>query len=156
MREVLHLNDAVIDFKITANRPDCQSVLGVAREVAVALEQEFHPPVPVYTTEGGDIRDHHRCHRGGQRPLPPVYGPGGEEPAASRESPEWMKLCLRAAGMRPINNIVDITNYVMLETGQPMHAFDLRDIRGSKIIVRRAKEGEAHHHPGRQTPYPDG
>ena len=142
MREVLHLNDTVIDFKITANRPDCQSVLGVAREVAVALQKEFHPPVPVYTAKGGDIRDHIDITVE-DTDLCPRYLGRVVKNLRIAESPEWMKLCLRAAGMRPINNIVDITNYVMLETGQPMHAFDLRDVRGGKIIVRRAKDGEA-------------
>lgn len=141
MRDVLHLRDTVIDFKITANRPDCQSVLGVAREAAVALKKEFHPPVPAYTEQGGDIRDyidvqvedHELCPRYMGRVVKNLrIGP----------SPEWMKRCLRAAGMRSINNIVDITNFVMLETGQPMHAFDLRDVRGGKIVVRRAAEGE--------------
>ncbi len=142
MREVLHLNDVVIDFKITANRPDCQSVLGVAREAAVALGKEFHPPVPAYKTAGGNMRDviditvedYDLC---------PRYMGRVVKNLRIGESPEWMKLCLRAAGMRPINNIVDITNFVMLETGQPMHAFDLRDIRGGRIVVRRAAEGEA-------------
>ena len=142
MREVLHLNDTVIDFKITANRPDCQSVLGVAREVAVALKKEFHPPVPAYTAKGGDVRDHIDITVE-DFDLCPRYLGRVVKNLRIAESPEWMKLCLRAAGMRPINNIVDITNYVMLETGQPMHAFDLRDVRGGKIIVRRAKDGEA-------------
>lgn len=141
MREILHLNDYVIDFKITANRPDCQSVLGVAREVAVVLGTEFKMPKPHYETKGGnvndlisvEVKDYDLCNR---------YIGRCVNNLRIRESPEWMKLCLRAAGMRPINNIVDITNFVMLETGQPMHAFDRRDIAGSRIIVRRAEKGE--------------
>jgi phenylalanyl-tRNA synthetase beta chain len=141
MREILHLNDYVIDFKITANRPDCQSVLGVAREVAVVLGTEFKMPVPKYETKGGDVNDlisvsvedYDLCSR---------YIGRCVNNLRIKESPEWLKLCLRAAGMRPINNIVDITNFVMLETGQPMHAFDRRDIAGNQIIVRRAKDGE--------------
>ena len=141
MREILHLNDYVIDFKITANRPDCQSVLGVAREVAVVLGTEFKMPQPKYETKGGnvndlisvEVQDYDLCAR---------YIGRCVNNLRIKESPEWLKLCLRAAGMRPINNIVDITNFVMLETGQPMHAFDRRDIAGDKIIVRRAQNGE--------------
>ncbi len=141
MREILHLNDYVIDFKITANRPDCQSVLGVAREVGVVLGTQFKMPEPKYETKGGDVNDHisvevkdyDLCSR---------YIGRCVNNLRIKESPEWLKLCLRAAGMRPINNIVDITNFVMLETGQPMHAFDRRDIAGNKIIVRRAQNGE--------------
>ena len=142
MRDVLQLNDYIIDFKITANRPDCNCVLGVAREAAVALGKEFKAPVPAYTEAGGNIHDHiairvedyDLCHRYMGRIVKNLR---------IKESPDWMKQCLRAAGMRPINNIVDITNYVMLETGHPMHAFDLRDVKGAQIIVRRAKDGEA-------------
>ncbi len=141
MRDILHLNDYVIDFKITANRPDCQSVLGVAREVAVVLGTEFKMPQPNYETKGGnvndlisvEVKDYDLCAR---------YIGRCVNNLRIKESPEWLKLCLRAAGMRPINNIVDITNFVMLETGQPMHAFDRRDIAGEKIIVRRAQNGE--------------
>lgn len=142
MREVLHLNDVVIDFKITANRPDCQSVLGVAREAAVALKKPFHPPVPAYETKGGDIREHMQVTVEDYDLCPRYYGRVVKN-LRIKESPDWMKRCLKAAGMRPINNIVDITNFVMLETGQPMHAFDLRDVKGGQIIVRRAKDGEA-------------
>ncbi len=141
MREVLRLNDTVIDFKITANRPDCNSVLGVAREIAVALGTTFRQPDASYKTVGDDMKkyidievtDYDLCPRYLGRVVKNLrIGP----------SPDWMKDCLKAAGMRPINNIVDITNFVMLETGQPMHAFDLRDIAGAKIIVRHAKANE--------------
>lgn len=142
MREVLRLMDTVIDFKITANRPDCQSVLGVAREVAVALNVPFCPPVPTYRTAAVpptaqqisvEVRDSETC---------PRYIGRVVNHLRVAPSPEWMQDCLKAAGMRPINNIVDITNFVMLETGQPMHAFDMRDVAGHKIIVRRAEAGE--------------
>ena len=142
MRQVLHMDDVVIDFKITANRPDCQSVLGVAREAAVALKKPFHPPVPAYKTVGGDIREHIDITVKDNELCPRYYGRVVKN-VRMGESPDWMKQCLRAAGMRPISNIVDITNFVMLETGQPMHAFDMRDIAGNQIIVRRAAEGEA-------------
>ena len=141
MREVLGLDDIVIDFSVTANRPDCQSILGIAREVSVVLKEEFKKPVPSYKTKGGDVNDfisvtvedYDLCPRYVGRVVTNVkIGP----------SPAWMQKFLKSCGMRPINNIVDITNFVMLETGQPMHAFDLRDVRGGKIIVRRAKDGE--------------
>lgn len=142
MREVLQLNDYLIDFKITANRPDCNCVLGVAREAAVALNKEFKAPVPTYSEMGGNVNDHIAI-RVEDYDLCPRYMGRIVKNLRIKESPDWMKQCLRAAGMRPINNIVDITNYVMLETGHPMHAFDLRDVKGAQIIVRRAKNGEA-------------
>ena len=142
MREVLHLDDYYIDFKITANRPDCNCVLGVAREAAVALGKEFKEPVPAYNEVGGDINEHIAVQVD-DYDLCPRYMGRVVKNLRIKESPDWMKQCLRAAGMRPINNIVDITNYVMLETGHPMHAFDLRDVKGAQIIVRRAKNGEA-------------
>lgn len=141
MREVLHLDDYYIDFKITANRPDCNCVLGVAREAAVALGKQFKEPVPSYSEVGGDIHDHIAI-RVEDYDLCNRYMGRVVKNLRIKESPDWMKQCLRAAGMRPINNIVDITNYVMLETGHPMHAFDLRDVKGAQIIVRRAKNGE--------------
>ena len=141
MRQILQLDDVVIDFKITANRPDCQSVLGVAREIAVALGKEFRPPVPRYRDVGGDVREHIAVTVEDFDLCPRYYGRVVRN-VRMGESPDWMKACLKAAGMRPISNIVDITNYVMLETGQPMHAFDMRDIRGRQIVIRRAKAGE--------------
>lgn len=142
MRDVLGLNDYIIDFKITANRPDCNCVLGVAREAAVALGKPFNGPAPVYTDKGGDIKEDISV-RVVDYDLCPRYMGRVVKNLRIKESPDWLKRCLRAAGMRPINNIVDITNYVLLETGHPMHAFDLRDIRGRQIIVRRANEGES-------------
>ncbi len=141
MCKVLHMDDTVIDFAVTANRPDCQSVLGLAREAAVVLGVPCKIPAPVYQTKGGsvhelihvDVQDYDLCSRYMGRCVTNLR---------IKESPDWMKRCLKAAGMRPINNIVDITNFVMLETGQPMHAFDRRDIAGDQIIVRRARNGE--------------
>lgn len=141
MRDVLELNDYIIDFKITANRPDCQSVLGVAREAAVALGKPFHPPQPAFKEAGGDIREQMQVTVEAPDLCPRYYGRVVKNLRIG-ESPDWMKRCLKAAGMRPINNIVDITNFVMLETGMPMHAFDMRDVAGHQIIVRRAKAGE--------------
>lgn len=141
MCEILGLNDYIIDFKITANRPDCQCVLGVAREVGVVLGTEFKMPEINYTEAGGDINDIMSVEVK-DFDLCPRYMGRCVENLKIAESPEWMKRCLKAAGMRPINNIVDITNFVMLETGQPMHAFDRRDIHSNSIIVRPAKDGE--------------
>ncbi|MGI5893717.1 MAG: phenylalanine--tRNA ligase subunit beta [Candidatus Merdivicinus sp.] len=141
MRDVLHLNDVIIDFSILSNRPDCNSVIGVAREVAVVLGEEIHLPEPSYRTCGGDIREEISISVE-DYDLCPRYMGRVVKNLRIQPSPDWMKECLRAAGMRPINNIVDITNFVMLETGHPMHAFNLNDIAGRKIIVRRAKDGE--------------
>ncbi len=141
MREVLHLNDVIIDFSITSNRPDCQSMLGIAREVAVALGVPFKMPEPAYKTAGGDVNEHIAITVEDTE-LCPRYMGRIVKNLRIAPSPAWMQECLKGAGMRPINNIVDITNFVMLETGQPMHAFDLRDIRGAQIIVRRATDGE--------------
>lgn len=141
MRSVLGLDDVIIDFSVTANRPDCQSMLGIAREVAVVLGESLRRPQPAYKTKGGDVNDYISVTVE-DYDLCPRYVGRVVRNIRIAQSPEWMKRCLRAAGMRPINNIVDITNFVMLETGQPMHAFDLRHVRGGKIIVRRAEEGE--------------
>ncbi|MBQ9977342.1 MAG: phenylalanine--tRNA ligase subunit beta [Clostridia bacterium] len=141
MREVLGLDDYIIDFKITANRPDCNCVLGVAKEIGVVLKKEFRPPVPTYKTCGGDINDYVSVEVR-NFDICPRYISRAVKNLRIKESPDWMKKALKASGMRPINNIVDITNFVMLETGQPMHAFDRRDLKDSKIIVRNAADGE--------------
>ena len=139
---VLGLDDAVIEAEPTPNRPDLQSVIGVAREVACALKRPLHLPEVFVKEEGEknihdfvkvDVLDGDLCPRYMARTVRNIV----IEP-----SPRWMQDSLRAAGMRAINNIVDITNYVMLEMGQPMHAFDLSCIRGEHIVVRRVREGE--------------
>lgn len=135
------LSDTTVEFEITSNRPDCLSVLGLARETAVTYGLPFNPPVPEYTTVGGDVSDYitvqneapDLCYRYMARVVKDVK---------IAPSPLWMRERLRASGVRPINNIVDITNYVMLEYGQPMHAFDHRHMKDGKIVVRRAKSGE--------------
>ena len=141
VRPILGIDDAVLDFEILANRPDCLSVWGVAREAAATLGTSFKKPdIEVKTVPGKiadyvtiDVRDSTLCPRYCARVVKNVkIGP----------SPMWMRKALHAAGVRPINNIVDITNYVMLETGHPMHAFDLAKVRDAHIIVRRANEGE--------------
>lgn len=142
MCDILGLNDFIIDFKITANRPDCQSIIGIAREAAAVLNKPFRLPETDFKTSDENIkdlitvenRDYELCPRYMGRVVTNIR---------IKESPEWMKRVLRASGMRPINNIVDITNFVMLETGQPMHAFDLRELEDDKIIVRRAEKGES-------------
>ncbi len=142
MREVLGLYDYVIDFKITANRPDCQCILGVAKEISVVLEVPFRAPCTDYTTVGGDINDYIKIDVENYD-LCPRYVGRIVKNLRIKESPDWLKRCLTASGMRPINNIVDITNFVMLETGQPMHAFNYNRLDGKHIIVRNARAGES-------------
>ncbi len=141
MRDVLGLRDYIIDFKITANRPDCQCAEGIAKEAAVILGTEYKAPKTDYNTVGDDIKNYISVKVEDYDLCPRYYGRIIKNVKIG-ESPEWLKKCVTAAGMRPINNIVDITNFVMLETGQPMHAFDLRDIKNNEIIVRRAENGE--------------
>ena len=137
----LGCNDTTVEFEITPNRPDCLSVIGLAREAAAT----FHKPLNLHQPEvkgcGGDVHDYlsvevqnkELCQRYVARVVKNVkIGP----------SPRWMRERLRASGVRPIDNIVDITNYVMLEYGQPMHAFDIEYVKGHKIIVRNARTGE--------------
>lgn len=142
MREVLGLNDYIIDFKITANRPDCNCFLGVAKEISVVLGTKFTAPKPEYKTVGQHISDYISVEVR-NFDLCPRYIGRVVKNLRIKESPEWMKKAITASGMRPINNIVDITNYVMLETGQPMHAFNYNEIADKKIIVRNAVEGES-------------
>ena len=135
-------DDTVVDFEITNNRPDCYSIIGLAREAAAAFGKpmKHHEPV-VKGSDAGSIFEHldvevpatALCNRYSSRMVANVkIGP----------SPKWLRQRLRANGVRPINNIVDITNYVMLEYGQPMHAFDYRYVSSGKIVVREAKDGE--------------
>ncbi len=141
MREVLGLDDYIIDFKITANRPDCNCFLGVAKEIGVVLGTEFKMPKPEYKTVGENINDYISLEVKNYD-LCPRYMGRIVKNLRIKESPVWMQKAIIASGMRPINNIVDITNFVMLETGQPMHAFNYNDLADKKIIVRNAKVGE--------------
>ncbi len=135
------LNDTKVEFEITPNRPDCLSVIGLAREAAVTFGKEFHLSEPAVKAGHGDASS--MLNVTIQAPdLCPVYAARIVKNVRVKPSPRWMRERLRAMGVRPINNIVDITNYVMLEYGQPMHAFDLRYLDEGKIIVRRAKDGE--------------
>ena len=141
MREVLGLDDYIIDFKITANRPDCNCFIGVAKEASVVLGSAFHPPVPTYKTIGQNIKDYVDVEVQNYD-LCPRYVGRVVKNLRIKPSPVWMQKALIASGMRPINNIVDITNFVMLETGQPMHAFNYNDLADKKIVVRNAHDGE--------------
>ena len=142
MAHILGLDDSIVEFEITPNRPDCLSVIGLAREASAT----FHRPLKLHEPEphgcGGsiaelvdiDIEDGDLCPRYTARMVKNVK---------IAPSPRWMRERLRNSGVRPINNIVDITNYVMLEYGQPMHAFDFSCVEGGHIIVRTAHEGES-------------
>ena len=139
--EAIGLNDTVTEFEITSNRPDCLSIIGLAREASATFGVPFKAHEPRVKGCGGDVNEHlsveilnpERCYR---------YCGAVVQNVRVKPSPRWMRERLRACGVRPINNIVDITNYVMLEYGQPMHAFDLRFLEGNSVIVRTAKNGE--------------
>ena len=142
MREVLGLDDYIIDFKITANRPDCNCFIGVAKEISVVLDTPFKLPATDYKTVGENINDYISLEVK-NFDLCPRYIGRFVKNLRIKPSPDWMQKAITASGMRPINNIVDITNFVMLETGQPMHAFNYDEIADKKIIVRNANEGES-------------
>lgn len=139
---VLGADETIIDFEITSNRADCFSILGLAREAAITMKGKFTKPT-VEVKENCNEKAADLIEVEVKAPdLCPRYAARVVKNVKIGPSPKWMKECLQAAGVRSINNIVDITNYVMLEYGQPMHAFDKRTIRGNKIIVRRAEDGE--------------
>lgn len=141
IREVLGIDDTVVEFEITPNRPDCLSILGMARETAATLGTNFKNPIILVPEQEKEAKESISLEIEAPE-LCPRYCARVIRNVKIGDSPWWMKERLRAAGIRPINNIVDITNYVMLEMGQPMHAFDLDNLVGSKIVVRKAKEGE--------------
>ena len=136
---VIGMDDHVVEFEITPNRPDCLSVIGLAREAAVTFDKPLRLHTPDVPGSGEDIHDHVSIHIDDPA-LCPRYTARMVRNVKIAPSPKWMRQRLRSAGIRPINNIVDITNYVMVEYGQPMHAFDYRYVKGGKIIVRRAGE----------------
>jgi len=142
IKPIIGADDSVVEFEITPNRPDCLSVIGLAREAAATFNAELrlHEPVVKGGAEGNlmELLDVETP----AEDLCPRYTARMVRNVKIAPSPKWMRERLRAMGVRPINNIVDITNYVMLEYGQPMHAFDYRYVKGGKIIVRRAEEGE--------------
>ena len=139
--DVLGLDESVAEFEITSNRPDCMSIIGLARESAATFNREFAIPAVTVQENNESVTDYasveiqnpELCSRFVGRVVKNVK---------IAPSPEWMQRRLKACGIRAINNIVDITNYIMLEYGQPMHAYDLEHVEGGKIIVRNAKEGE--------------
>jgi len=142
IKSVTGLDDHVVEFEITPNRPDCLSVIGLAREAAATFQQ----PLRLHTPEvkggaDGDLLELLDVETPAAD-LCPRYTARMVRNVKIAPSPKWMRERLRSMGVRPINNIVDITNYVMLEYGQPMHAFDYRYVKGGKIVVRRAEEGE--------------
>ena len=143
IKDVLEMRDTVVEFEITPNRPDCLSVIGLARESAVSFDRELklHEPVVAEAGDGDSIENYLKVDIANSE-LCPRYTAKVVKNVKIAPSPLWLRMRLRAAGVRPINNIVDITNYVMLEYGQPMHAFDYSCLDGSHIIVRNAAEGE--------------
>lgn len=139
--EVLGLHDTVFEYEITSNRVDCYSVIGVAREAAATFGKEFKAPVVAVNGNSEDVNDYIKV-RVDDPDLCTRYCARVVKNIKIAPSPKWMQRRLAASGIRPINNLVDITNYVMEEYGQPMHAFDLDTVAGRQIIVRRAKDGD--------------
>lgn len=139
--EALGLHDTVFEYEVTSNRVDCYSVIGIAREAAATFKKPFYAPEVVVSGNGGKVEDYISVEVE-DKELCPRYCARVCTNIRIAPSPKWMQRRLAASGIRPINNLVDITNYVMEEFGQPMHAYDLDTIAGNKIIVRRAKDGD--------------
>ena len=139
--KALGLDDVVFEYEITSNRVDCYSVIGIAREAAATFRKKFVPPVVTVKGSGGDVNDYIKVDVK-DADLCPRYCARVVKNIKLAPSPKWMQRRLAVNGIRPINNIVDITNYVMEEYGQPMHAYDLDTIAGHQILVRRAEKGE--------------
>ena len=139
VKPILGLDDYIFDISVTANRPDCQSVIGIAREVAAVLKKPFRMPALDYTENGKDLDFKVTVEA---PDLCPRYIAHYVSDIKIAPSPAWMRRRLALVGCNAISNAVDITNYVLKEFGQPMHAFDLNDLENTEIVVRRAKEGE--------------
>ena len=139
--EALGLNDVIFEYEVTSNRVDCFSVIGIAREAAATFRKEFVPPVVEETGNAEDVNDYIKVTVGNTE-LCPRYCARVVKNIKIGPSPKWMQRRLASVGIRPINNLVDITNYVMEEYGQPMHAYDLDTIAGHQIIVKTAENGE--------------
>ena len=139
--EALGLNDVVFEYEVTSNRVDCFSVIGIAREAAATFGKEFHPPVVTATGNNEDVNDYIKVSVKDSE-LCPRYCARVVKNIKIGPSPKWMQRRLASVGIRPTNNLVDITNYVMEEYGQPMHAYDLDTIADREIIVRTAAKGE--------------
>ena len=140
--ESVGLNDDKVEFEITSNRPDCMSMVGIAREASATFNKPLTVKESAFKGVDGSIADFLQSVTIEDSDLCSRYCAAVVKNVRIKPSPRWLRERLRACGVRPINNIVDITNYVMLEYGHPMHAFDLRCLTGSKIVVRRAKEQE--------------
>jgi len=141
IEEALGFDDDIFEFELTPNRPDCISIIGMCREAAAALGQSFHEPKIKSVKGEGNAADYARVTVE-DFDLCPRYTARVVKDIVIEPSPAWMQRKLKAVGLRPINNIVDITNYVLVEYGHPMHAFDLACIQGSHIVVRTAHENE--------------
>ena len=139
--EVLGLHDVVFEYEVTSNRVDCYSVIGIAREAAATFRKKFVPPVVTETGNEEDVNDYIKVTVENPE-LCPRYCARVVKNIKIGPSPEWMQRRLASVGIRPINNLVDITNYVMEEYGQPMHAYDLDTISGNEIIVKTAQDGD--------------
>lgn len=139
--EVLELDESVAEFEITSNRPDCMSIIGLARESAATFNREFKIPEVTVKANGENVNDYASAEIQNPELCSRFVGRVVKNVKIA-PSPEWMQKRLKACGIRAINNVVDITNYIMLEYGQPMHAYDLDHVEGKKIIVRNAVEGE--------------
>ncbi len=137
----LSRDDVIVEYEVTSNRVDCFSVVGIAREAAATFRKEFHPPIIVETGNGEDVNNYIKVSVEDAE-LCPRYCARVVKNVKIGPSPKWMQRRLASVGIRPINNMVDITNYVMEELGQPMHAFDLATIEGNEIIVRHAKAND--------------
>ena len=135
------INDTSVEFEITSNRPDCLSVVGLAREAHATFDKPLNIKEPEFKTNSESVSDYISINVENTK-LCPRYIAGVVKNVKIEASPRWMRERLRASGVRPINNFVDITNYVMLEYGHPMHAFDLKYVEDNKIVVRNAKQGE--------------
>ena len=139
--KALGLDDVIFEYEVTSNRVDCNSVIGIAREAAATFNKEFKPPVVEVPGNHEDAHDYIKVEVE-DKELCPRYTARVVKNVKIGPSPKWMQRCLAANGIRPINNLVDITNYVMEEFGQPMHAYDLETIAGGRIVVRRAEKDE--------------
>lgn len=142
IKEAIGLNDTTVEFEITSNRPDCMSVIGLARETAATFDLPLNLHKPEVKGIGGSAKDFLKSVKISDKEKCSVYMAAVVRNVKIGMSPRWMRERLRASGVRPINNFVDITNYVMLEYGQPMHAFDIRFLKEASIDVRCAKNGE--------------
>ena len=142
VKKLLEIEDVIFDINVTANRPDCQSILGLAREVAAVLNKPLKMPNLTYNVTAGLSTKNTISVTDNATDLCPRYMAQYVSDIKFEKSPMWMRRRLFSMGLRSISNIVDITNYVLLEIGQPMHAFDLSDLSGNSIIIRRANNGE--------------